>query len=432
MRIHGHHYPALLIILIAAFSLLSVAPTPVLPVGHALAQAQNHHEHGQEVHAEHEPHGSIEHKAHESGEASEQAHNDKEEDAEAVHMTAAQIKEFGIQTAGAGPGEIHVQTELPGEIVPAPDRVAHVVPRVSGFTRQVLKKTGDNVAKGEVLAVIDSRELADVKSEYLTARKRLELAQTDFKREKRLWNQKITSEQEFLDAKTAMAEADIQLYSAKQKLLALGFDVQYLAGLSDQQQESLTRYNITAPTGGIVTQRSLAVGEVVDPQSDIFVVADLDTVWVNLTVYQKDLGDVAKGQSVTIVADKINARAEGRIDYVSPVVDAATRTATARVILDNSDGRWRPGLFVTGKVDTESIPGDIVVPGSAIQSIDEEPVVFVRTDNGFAPAHVEIGKRNTTHVEIAAGIAPNTEIAVTHTFMLKSELKKESIGGHNH
>jgi cobalt-zinc-cadmium efflux system membrane fusion protein len=296
----------------------------------------------------------------------------------------------------------------------------------------VLKKAGDAVSAGEVLAVIESRELADVKSEYLTARKRLELARAEFTREKRLWNQKITAEQEFLDAKTAMAEAGIQLYSAKQKLLALGFDAQYVAGLSDQQKESLTRYNITAPAGGIVTNRNLAVGEVVDPQSDVFLVADLSRVWVNLTVYQKDLGAVARGQPVTIVADKINARARGEIDFVSPVVDAATRTATARVILDNPDGRWRPGLFVTGKVDTKSIPADIVVPGSALQTIDGEQVVFVRTAHGFTPVHVEIGRRNSTYLEIVSGLAPNTPIAVTHTFMLKSELKKESIGGHRH
>lgn len=422
-------YTTTLIAMAAVLITGAAALVPGLSAGDARAQAQKSHEHAEDVHPEdghpesgaHAPHGTAErHPENESGEE------------EGVHMNAAQIQEFGIQTATAGPGEIHVQADLPGEIVYDPDRVAHVVPRVPGFTREVLKKAGDAVSAGQVMAVIDSRELADVKSEYLTARKRLDLARAEFEREKRLWNRKITSEQEFLDARTALAEAEIQVYSATQKLLALGFDAPYVTGLSDQQQESLTRYNITAPTSGIVTGRNLAVGEVVDSRSDVFVVADLSRVWVSLTVYQKDLGAVAKGQPVTIIGDKINARAEGVIDYVSPVVDAATRTATARVILDNPDGRWRPGLFVTGKVDTDAVPADIVVPRSAIQTIDEDPVVFVRTDHGFTPAHVEIGMRNTTQVEIAAGIAPNTEIAVTNTFMLKAELKKEAIGGHHH
>ena len=426
-----HFYTPAFIAMAAVLIIGGAALIPGLSAGDARAQAQNSHAH---AHAEdvQPKDGHPESGAHEArGTAEKHPENECGEE-EGVPISAAQAREFGIETAAAGPGEIHIQAELAGEIVFDPDRLAHIVARVPGFTREVLKKAGDAVSAGEVLAVIESRVLADVKSEYLTARKRLALARAGFKREKRLWSQKITSEQEFLNAKTAMAEADIQLYSAKQKLLALGFDAQYVAGLSDQQKESLTRYNITAPTGGIVMDRKLAVGEVVDSQSDVFVVADLSRVWVNLTIYQKDLGAVAKGQPVTIAADKINARAEGEIDYVSPVVDAATRTATARVILDNPDGRWRPGLFVTGKVDMNSIPADIVVPGSALQSIDEEQVVFVRTDHGFTPVHVEIGKRNTTHLEIVSGLAPNTPIAVTNTFMLKSELKKESIGGHSH
>jgi len=430
MRSYGHHYPAVLIILIAAFSLLSVAGNPLLPFGHARAQGQNHHEHGQEAHAEHEPHGSIEHKAHESGGDAEDAHSVEEEPM--VHMTARQIKEFGIQTAPAGPGEIHVRAEMPGEVIAVPDRVAHVVPRVAGFTREVFKNVGDRVAAGEVLAVIESRELADVKSDYLTAQKRMELARAEFEREKRLWEQKITSEWEFLDAKTAMAEADIQLYGASQKLLALGFDQEYIDSLTNQQEASLTRYPITASIDGVVTERNLAVGEVVDTQSDVFVVSDLSEVWVHLTVYQKNLNAVASGQAVTIAADKIDAETAGVIDYVSPVLDAATRTATARVVLRNPDGRWRPGLFVTGKVDTASIPANLVVPKSAIQTMDAEPVVFVRTDHGFTPVHVKIGKRNESDVEIVSGLKPDIQIAVTNTFLLKSELNKEAIGGHHH
>ncbi len=430
MRTHGHHYPAVLIILIAAFFFSAVAWNPALPVGNAHAQAQNHQEHGQEGHAEVEHHGSIEHKAHESTGGAEDAHGVEEEPM--VHMTARQIKEFGIQTAPAGTGEIHIRAELPGEVIPDPNRVAHVVPRVAGFTREVFKNVGDRVAAGEVLAVIESRELADVKSDYLTASKRLELVRANFEREKRLWEQKITSEQEFLDAKAALAEVEIQIYGAAQKLLALGFDQEYIDSLTNQQEASLTRYPITASIDGVVTERNLAVGEVVDTRSDVFVVSDLTGVWVHLTVYQKNLNAVASGQAVTIAADKIDAETAGVIDYVSPVVDAATRTATARVVLQNTDGRWRPGLFVTGNVDTASIPAELVVPKSAIQTMDAEPVVFVRTDHGFTPVHVKIGKRNESYVEIVSGLEPNMQIAVTNTFMLKSELNKEAIGGHHH
>ncbi|MFP3982785.1 MAG: efflux RND transporter periplasmic adaptor subunit [Desulfurivibrionaceae bacterium] len=436
MKFHGHSYTTVFFAMAALLFLKAAVWNLALPVGDALAQTDNHQKH--DNHQEHTEHG---HQEEGDSEASEQEKHgngdlhkdhDKVEKGEMVHLSASQIREFGIETAYTGPGNIHLQIESTGEIVPDPDRVAQVVPRITGIIREVRKRTGDPVAAGEVLAVIESRELADAKSDYLTADKRLEMASTNFKREKRLWEKEITSEQEFLDAQTAQAEAEIQLYRAGQKLLALGFDEQYVADLPDQQKKSLTRYNITSPRDGIITRRNLAVGEIAGPDSDIFTVTDLSKVWLNLTVYQKDLDTVAQGQKVTVSADKINARGQGVIDYISPVLHEATRTATARVILANPEGRWRPGLFVNAKVETTPIPADIKVPKSAIQTVHEEPAVFVKREDGFEPVAVTLGNSSSSHVEIVSGLEPNTEIAVTRTFMLKAELNKEAIGGHNH
>lgn len=430
MRPNKSSYTTVLIITAAVFILKAAAWNLVLPVEGALAQTGNSHEHNEHEDQEERHTEPEDHEDHGNDDLHKEEVGDDEE--EMVHISEAQIREFGIKTALAGPGKIHGQAELTGEIVPDPDRLAHVVPRITGIVREVRKKTGDEVTKGGILAIIESRELADIKSDYLTADKRLELASANFKREKRLWEQKITPEQDFLDARTARAEAEIQRYRARQKLLALGFDQQYVTGLPEQQKASLTRYNITSPMAGVVTRRQVAVGEIVGPQSDIFVVADLSKVWVNFTVYQKDLGAVARGQAVTIAADKIDAQTHGVIDYVSPVIHEATRTATARVIVANPEGRWRPGLFVTGKVETNSVPADIVVPQTAIQTIHEEPTVFIKRDDGFEPAAVRLGRHNSRHVEIVSGLTPGAEIAVTRTFMLKAELNKEAIGGHNH
>lgn len=415
----------------AAFFILAICVgTGLLSV--AGVRAQTHHGHGHTddthvapIHSEPETHDA---------DGNREAHGDDHsgETEALIHLSPAQIREFGIKTASAGPGEIYLDTELPGEIVPDPDRLAHIVPRVPGVTRAVHKKTGDFVKAGEDLAVIESRELADIKADYLTALKHLELSRRHYQREKRLYDRKITSEQEFLDAETAFAEATIRIYGAKQKLMALGLDEQYVDGLHDRPNASLTSYSITAPISGRIIQRNIAAGEVVGPQSDIFTVAELRRVWVNLTVYQKDLGAIEPGQSVTICADKIDAEANGRIDYVSPIVNESTRTATARVILENPDGRWRPGLFVTGRIRSSSVAADIVIPQSAIQTIDGETVVFLKKDHGFQPRVVKAGRYDMRHVEIVSGLEPNTRIAVTQTFMLKAELNKDAIGGHQH
>ena len=396
----------------------------------ARAEEPHAHEHAEEVH--HEEMASDKDASDTHGKEDITGAEHSGENEAIIHLSAAQISEFGIQIAPAGPGKIDLNTELTGEVVADPDRLADIVPRVSGFTREVYKKTGDVVSAGDVLAVIESRELADIKAEYLTALKRLGLTRQRYEREKRLWERKITSEQEFLDAETAMAEVEIQIYSAKQKLMALGFDSQYIDRLQDRSNMSLTRYEIVSPIDGTIIQRHMAVGEVVDTESDIFTIADLARVWINLTLYQKHLGAVKPGQPATIYADKIDAKATGTIAYVSPIVNESTRTATARVVLENTAGRWRPGLFVSGRVKASSTAVDIVVPKSAIQKIDGETVVFVKTDHGFYPAAVKTGRQNLSAVEIVSGIEPHTRIAVTQTFMLKAELNKDAIGGHHH
>ena len=127
--------------------------------------------------------------------------------------------------------------------------MANVVPRMQGVVRKVNKNLGDTVRSGEVMAVIESRELADVRALFHAAMQRVELAEANYKREKRLWEKKITAEQEYLDARIALAEARIELASAEQKLLALGFSTKFLKDLPHDPNEILTEYEIIAESG---------------------------------------------------------------------------------------------------------------------------------------------------------------------------------------
>jgi cobalt-zinc-cadmium efflux system membrane fusion protein len=159
-------------------------------------------------------------------------------------------------------------------------------------------------------------------------------------------------------------------------------------------------------------------------------------VWVNLTVYQKDLPYIRVGQEVIIspgygIPETRNAK--GKISYISPVLDEETRTATARVVLPNPEGIWRPGLFVTGKVVIENIYVPILIPKSALQTVEGKTCVFILTEDGFIPQPVETGRSNETHVEIISGLRPGQKYVSKGAFTLKSELSKEEFGGgHGH
>lgn len=202
-----------------------------------------------------------------------------------------------------------------------------------------------------------------------------------------------------------------------------------------ESNESLTPYAVLASIDGTIIRKDITLGEVVREDKMLFEIADLSHVWVNLTVYQKDLPYIRVGQEVTISPGYriSNIKSKGKISYISPVLDEETRTATARVVLPNPSGIWRPGLFVTGRVEIENIYVPVMIPKSALQTINDKTCVFVKTEHGFIPKPVEIGRSNETHVEIISGLKPGQQYVSEGAFTLKSELLKEEFGGgHGH
>ncbi len=350
-----------------------------------------------------------------------------------VRLGEHEAREFGIELAEAGPGELRMEVVLSGEVTVNPDSLVHITPRVPGVVRQVDKGLGDAVRAGDLLAVLDSRELAEAKAGFLAASERLELAGSILEREKYLHERQITSEQEYLQARQAEAEARISLRSADQRLAALGLAPDEIQGLKDQPDQVLTRYEMRAPFDGVIVEKHITLGEMIGDESLPFVIADLSDVWIVLVVYQKDLASIAPGQRAEIVATHDLAESVGTIEYVSPILDEHTRTTTARVVLRNG-GEWRPGLFVTARVVVDRVHAGVVVPKTAIQTIDGAQVVFVQTSEGFEARHVRSGRSDAVRVEILAGLEPGDRYVARGGFALKAQLGKASFqhAGHGH
>ena len=364
---------------------------------------------------------------HEDTQVPTQAHEEE------VHLSEAQLVELGIVVKAAAATTLTLEVSLPGEIVANADRLAHIVPRIPGVVREVRNRVGDRVESEDVMAILDSRELAAAKSKFLASETRVELAQAILVREENLWKKKIGSEQEYLHAKNAFAEARIALREGKQALHALGLSEADVKMLSEEPDTALTRYEIRAPFSGEVIERHIVRGEMLKEDSQAFVVADLGSVWVNLTVYQKYLPSVHVGQTVRISPGKGMKEKTGVISYVSPLVEEATRTATARVVLDNENGQLRPGLFVTAVIISGELEVDVAVERTALTEIDGKTVVFIETDDGFAAREVKTGRSDETLVEITEGLSAAEAYVVKGVFSLKSELEKETFGdGHGH
>lgn len=388
----------------------------------------DHHDEPADAHESHE--GHDEH-------GDEDEHQDDEQLEEGViHITDAMMEEFGIVVAPAGPGTLDQQTRLPGEIVFNADRVAHVTPNVAGIVQSVSKSVGDRVEAGEVMAILHSQALAEARSRYLAAAARLELARQMLTRDERLFNDRIGTERQVLESQQTVREAEIDLNLTEQGLHALGQDHAQIGALGSAEDTSFSAYELRAPLTGVVTERHLTRGEMVteDPDEAPFVVADLSSVWCNLTIYQRDLAVIRPGMTVHISAGEDSHRTQGTIAFVSPALDEATRTATARVVLDNPDGWWRPGMFVSANIATSSTQSDLVLPRSALQEVQGEPAVFVQSAEGFEVRHVTIGRETADAVEIVEGLEPGERVVVRNAFALIAEINRGALehAGHAH
>ena len=192
-------------------------------------------------------------------------------------------------------------------------------------------------------------------------------------------------------------------------------------------------YPLTAPISGSVIEKHIVVGEAVEAATEAFEVADLSTVWADLSVYQRDLGTVREGQEVVIDAGAGQPRTRGTISYVRPIVGEETRTAIARTVVPNPAGRLRPGQFVTGLLTINAVEVAVLIPATALVDVEGRTVVFVQTEEGFKPRAVQAGDRAGGQVAISSGLEPGERYVASGVFALKAELGKSELeGGHAH
>lgn len=270
---------------------------------------------------------------------------EKEEHADGVKLTDAKIAAAGIELAKAGPGVLRDSLLLNGIVQPNQESLLQVTPRFPGIVRDVRKRIGDRVGKGDVLAIVESNQ-------------------------------------------------------------------------------SLTPYELKASLAGTVIDRQTTLGEFVSEQKPAFVIADLSTVWVDFSVYRRDLKRVNIGDQVLIDPADGGQPIESKISYLSPVGSSETQSALARAIVPNSGLRLRPGLFITGRLTLSAKKVNVAVKSSALQTVENRTVVFVRDGEKFEPRDVETGDRDQEIVEVTFGVVDGEMYAAKNSFVVKAEMAK--------
>ena len=344
-----------------------------------------------------------------------------------VKLSDSQITAAGIEVAEVGEGVLVRRLSVPGAIVPSGDRIARVAVKLLGTVAELRKRLGESVEQGEVVAVIESREVADAKSEFLAARLNHELQQTLVERARKLVESRAMAENEYLRTRAASDNARVKVTVARQKLSALGLTDQQIAELPEVAVESLRRQDLRAPISGRIAERRVDLGALVGregQESELFVIVNLDQVWVELAIPPADLASVREGQDITVIVGTTGERGQAKVTFISPLLDKDTRTARVVATLDNTAHAWRPGTFVTAEIPLGQQRAEIVIPKMALQSIKGQRVVFVRREEGFTARKVTTGRDDDRAVEIASGLSQGERIAIANTFVLKAELGK--------
>jgi cobalt-zinc-cadmium efflux system membrane fusion protein len=270
---------------------------------------------------------------------------ESEEHSEGITLSDAKVAAAGIELATASSAVLRDSLLLNGMVQPNQESLVQVTPRFPGIVREVRKRIGDRVQKGDVLAIVESNQ-------------------------------------------------------------------------------SLTPYELKASLAGTVIDRQTTLGEYVSEQKPAFVIADLSAVWVDLSVYRRELSRVHVGDQVFIDPADGGPPIEARIAYLSPVGSSETQSALARAIVANPDQRLRPGLFVTARLTLSERKVAIAVKSTALQTIENRTVVFVRSGDKFEARDVEIGERDPQFVEITFGVLEGDVYAARNSFILKSEMGK--------
>ena len=347
-----------------------------------------------------------------------------------VTLTPEAVQWAAIKTDVVRQQPTMAAVAVPGTVMSNAYKETKASALVGGIVRSVAVELGAAVTRGQPLAVVFSTELADAQMKYLSGQAMLVADHQKRERTEKLVAIGAASRQELEEITAVHAAHETEVAAARQRLQLLGLSPQRVAALRSAA-DIVSEVTVPAPSGGVVIARSANPGQVVSAGAELFTVADLSTVWVIGDLYEKDFAAVRPGSEATVNAPTASQPLRGRVAYIDPRVDPATRTAKVRVEVPNSGGALRLGMFVTVSFGVASAAGT-VIPRSAVQSVGERSVVYVAPaadEPRFIERQVTLGAPVGDAVQVVAGLKPGERIVTEGSFYVRAEAARSRSGG---
>lgn len=325
----------------------------------------------------------------------------------------------GIQITPVRVGPLTPVVSVVGTVTLDPAHVAAVGTRLKGLVRSMRRFEGDEVKAGEILAEVDSAELADAQASVRMLAAEREAAKANAEREEQLFAQRLSTAREFEVAQAEFTKYNALLKAAQQRVLALGGD-------PNDRRAVMGRHLLRSPINGTIIDRNIATGQSVVADHVAFRIANLDHLWVELAVYEQNLGSIRIGDQVTLkLLSDPEVAIDGRVAHIGAQVHPETRSADVRVEVDNRERKLIPGQAVTAEILATRNAGAsvLVVPRSAVTVVDGQPTVFVADgENAVRIARVTLGKGDDDEQQVIEGLSPEDSVVSSGVFALKSEL----------
>ena len=354
---------------------------------------------------------------------------DKHDETPVVRLSEAARQRAAIAVMVVEARSVNDVLSTPAELQLNGDRVAMVGPRVAGRVAGIVVSMGDRVSNGTVLASIDSPDVGSLLASYTSAQATESVAQRTYQREKDLFARRISSEREVLAAEAALASATSERRSVESRLQALGVPLP-TAGSTGPTSALLP---IRSPIQGTVIERNATIGAPVGPETVLFKLADLSTLWLVAKVPETAMRDIRRGDTVTVKVDALpDQPVSGRVSYIGATVSETTRTVDVRIDVPNGTGQLKPGMFARAQLATHVArerSDRLLIPQAAVQELNRKRVVFVpRPDGGFDVREVTVGASVGDDIEVLSGLKAGDTIVTSGSFTLKSQAVRGETG----
>ena len=308
-------------------------------------------------------------------------------------------------------------------------RLARIGASITGRVTQIDVVLGQSVRKGDVLARLNSAELSQQQLAYLKAHAQLALNKRNAERARALFEADVIGAAELQRRESEYKISQAETHAAADQLRLLGISDAAITRLGQQGAvESVT--SVVSTLNGVVVERKLLQGQVVQPSDLLFAVADLSHLWAVAQVPEQQMAQVRVGQSVSIEVPALgNEKLVGKLIYVAQTIDPETRTVLVRTALDNRDGRLKPAMLATMLITAPTVER-LVVPASAVVRENDEDHVFVAEDERhFRLVRVKLGPEQGGKRVVLSGIKAGERIVTEGAFHLNNERNRKEMEG---